>query len=411
MENIYDIRKKEKLLFIIGESCDANAINIQNVLDKCVFVINLYYHETLDECCQYINRIPDEIMVLCVSSKQTVIDDAIKKIYHKKTKYILKNNRGRDVSALLVTTRDIVKRYRYVCWLHDKKCKFNDEEEEVRKWYIGLWNNCAKSSNYIKNVVKIFEKNKKIGMLLPPEPAGDYSYAWYGDAWTNEKNYIICKKLAEKYHLNVNIERETPPLLATVMWARTDSLSKLLNIRWEYEDFPEEPMPIDGTISHALERCYSYFAQDAGYSVGTIMCESYATEMLLWAQENMRFMFDILEKEFYVNTIHQLKKLKTQEALLRDVFSKYNNILIYGIGKYSENLLKKIEKLGYTVFGFVVSDGRRKFKFYRDYPVFELNEVVSDDFFFIIATSYSIQDEIADTLKARGIHKYIKGIV
>ena len=59
-------------------------------------------------------------------------------------------------------------------------------------------------------------------------------------------------------------------------WFRTDALRKLFKYDWKYEDFPEEPLPIDGTISHAIERCYAYVAQDAGYYSAIVMCDEYA---------------------------------------------------------------------------------------------------------------------------------------
>jgi lipopolysaccharide biosynthesis protein len=40
-----------------------------------------------------------------------------------------------------------------------------------------------------------------------------------------------------------------------------------LNLGWD--DYPEEPVPIDGTILHALERLLPFVANHAGYQYAT----------------------------------------------------------------------------------------------------------------------------------------------
>lgn len=39
-----------------------------------------------------------------------------------------------------------------------------------------------------------------------------------------------------------------------MFWARSDAVRSLLSLPLTYEDFPDEPLPPDGTIAHALER-------------------------------------------------------------------------------------------------------------------------------------------------------------
>ena len=48
-----------------------------------------------------------------------------------KYKVILKRNRGRDVSALLVASRTEILQYKYVCFIHDKQ----EKSEYTREIY------------------------------------------------------------------------------------------------------------------------------------------------------------------------------------------------------------------------------------------------------------------------------------
>ena len=61
-----------------------------------------------------------------------------------------------------------------------------------------------------------------------------------------------------------------------MFWCRTAALTKITNKNWQIEDFPEEPMPKDGTISHALERIFPFAAQTLGFYSGWIMNEEFA---------------------------------------------------------------------------------------------------------------------------------------
>ena len=45
---------------------------------------------------------------------------------------------------------------------------------------------------------------------------------------------------------------------------------------WQHTDFLPEPLPQDGTISHAIERVYPFVAQAAGYYPAVVMSRDYA---------------------------------------------------------------------------------------------------------------------------------------
>ena len=53
----------------------------------------------------------------------------------------------------------------------------------------------------------------------------------------------------------------------TLFWARTDSLKPLFNIPISYDMFPKEPIGIDGTIAHALERLFFIWVTGSGKKI------------------------------------------------------------------------------------------------------------------------------------------------
>lgn len=62
----------------------------------------------------------------------------------------------------------------------------------------------------------------------------------------------------------------------SVFWFRPKALAPLFDHGWQHSDFPPEPLPQDGTISHAIERIYPFVAQSAGYYPAVVMSKSYA---------------------------------------------------------------------------------------------------------------------------------------
>ena len=53
--------------------------------------------------------------------------------------------------------------------------------------------------------------------------------------------------------------------IGTMFWARVDALRPLFELKISRDEYPEEPVPDDGTILHALERLLPFVAQHVGY--------------------------------------------------------------------------------------------------------------------------------------------------
>ena len=64
---------------------------------------------------------------------------------------IEKENRGRDISALLVAYGKMVQDYEYICFLHDKMAKGKYDLAFKDDWILSMWENMIATENYIYN--------------------------------------------------------------------------------------------------------------------------------------------------------------------------------------------------------------------------------------------------------------------
>lgn len=408
MKNIYDVRREEELLYILPTD-NAFFLSDQDIFEKCVVVVNLYYLDTVAKYMDYLNIIPQYIDIYIYSSDTKVLKCAEDLCKRNNVIYQLKPNRGRDVSALLVAFGRKAFQYDYICFLHDKKENMDYQEDDVKIWIDNLWGNTIRSEQYIHNVLNVFRMNKEIGVLAPPEAIGDHLTYWCDNVWGYD--YDICKQLEQDLGLHTDISDQKDVFtLGTVFWARTNAIKKIMEKSWNYEDFPQEPMPIDGTISHAIERMWGYVAQDAGYKTGTIMSEKYAAWLLLYVQEDMKTLFRLVREREHVYDLQQIRNMEQRAKRIEDFCNHHKNIYIYGAGVYGKSLYQFMKERDCEIEGFVVGKGRRCEGMVERKKVCEIQEIdVNDENGIIIGVNYELRQEIETDLKEKGFTEFIYG--
>lgn len=187
-------------------------------------------------------------------------------------------NRGRDVSALLASFKDVVMNYDIICVTHDKKTSHLFPETVGEGFAYMGYENILASEEYVLNILHAFELKPFLGMLYTPSPNHADFATQIGTEWG--ANYNNCKNLAKELRLLTPMDEEHRPCapFGSNFWIRTKALKPLYNKDWSYSDFPEEPLrELDGTIMHAIERIYPYCVQDAGFYSSLVMTDEYSS--------------------------------------------------------------------------------------------------------------------------------------
>lgn len=394
--------KRNCLNCILPRNYLIEAVNESILAKDVAIIIHLHYADTFEWYKKYIENIPKDINIFFTTSNEELRNKLTIFIEHRKnSKIIEKNNRGRDISSFLVACRKEILKYKYFCFLHDKKEKNPAMKKDTEQWIYSQWENMLGSENYIKNIITCFNKNPQLGLLLPPIPFTEhYSYAFMNN-W--KRNFENTVKLAKLLGLQGEINKEISPMaIGTVYWARVDALRKLLQYEWRYEDFDEEPLADDGRLSHAIERVLEYVARDAGYDSKWVMTDCYAEERLQHFNTALSRAFERLEKSLGIHYIYDLDKFDERLYELQQICKKYKKVYIYGAGMLGRNCLRFLNFIDVKIKGFIVTNMESNEQFIDGIPVYTLDEVDFDnESGVIVAVNKKYQKEIFENLKTK----------
>lgn len=317
VQNMADIKTCLHLNYILPEKVEKN-VALSLIDKKIALVLHCYFTDLIKYCFVYAQSMPPESDVYITTdtnAKAEEIYAIFSKGHFNKVVVIVIENRGRDVSALLVATKRFIMNYDYVCFAHDKKVGQIDRGIIGESFSHKCFENILKSSAFVKNVINQFEQNPRMGLLTPPPPNHGPYYPVVGRVdWGC--NFTNTVELAKKLGIRVSMDYDKEPIapLGTMFWFRPVAMKPLFAHDWEYADFPAEPNGVDGTLLHAIERVYPFVAQQEGYYSAWLLCESFAqvemTNSFYMLRELNRAVFSIYGPNTHYNLLCMLKEEK-----------------------------------------------------------------------------------------------------
>ena len=275
--NMADIKKLLHLNYTLPKNYVVKKCSTDH--SKIALMMHLYFPDLIEKSLKYACSMPEgsDIFITVPNEKMNkLVTEALEKLDNfRKKKVITIENRGRDVSSLLVGCAPYVYDYDLVCYMHDKKTSQIKPLAQGESFFFKCFENNLGSKEYVENIITTFEDNPRLGMLMPPPPNHGPWWNVLGYEWFS--NYENTEKLAKKLGLNCPISSDCEPItpLGTMFWFRPVALKKLFDYGWKYEDFPKEPNDYDGTLLHAVERIYGYVVQDSGHYCAWAMTDAF----------------------------------------------------------------------------------------------------------------------------------------
>jgi glycosyltransferase involved in cell wall biosynthesis len=164
-------------------------------------------------------------------------------------------NRGRDFGPLLGLGSELLGKYDVVGHVHGKRSVSTDETMG-NSWREFLWQHLIGDVYPMADfILDHFSREKDLGLVFANDP---HLPDWDG-------NRTIAEDVVHRMGIDEPLPNFFEFPVGTMFWARPEALKPLFDLGLKWEDYPEEPVPYDGTILHALERLLPFAAKRAGF--------------------------------------------------------------------------------------------------------------------------------------------------
>jgi rhamnosyltransferase len=184
---------------------------------------------------------------------------------------IVCENRGRDIIPWL-SIEEKLSTYDIAGHFHTKKSVF------AKEWIGITWQKelldllvCP-----INAIIEAFNANRNIGIIIPDIPHHLHINAPLS-FYKEKPMQVIMDTLWEKMKCKKDIDFSE--LVTVIMpvgdmfWYRPAALRPLFKLQLSANDVPPEPLPINDTILHSIERMHVYIAWSEGYDYRIVMPE------------------------------------------------------------------------------------------------------------------------------------------
>ena len=193
--------------------------------------------------------------------KARVIEEAARGYDRGRVQIRLVPNLGRDIGPLLTAFADgVLRDYDVIGHVHGKRSLGIDNGALGDLWREFLWQHLIGDCHPMMDLIlDRFARDRELGIVFPDDP--------------HLSDWDLNLEIAERLAARMGIVEPLPPFfdfpIGTMFWARTEALRPLRALGLDWTDYPAEPVPIDGTLLHALERLLPFAARQAGYRYAT----------------------------------------------------------------------------------------------------------------------------------------------
>jgi lipopolysaccharide biosynthesis protein len=229
---------------------------------------HFHYPELLPDFIRRLNQNKnsfDLFLTTTTQAKASEIAKAVEKFELKNVEIAVGGNRGRDLAPFLQGLRDgFYSGYDVVGHFHGKR-SVHVESTTGDRWRKFLWEHLVGGEYAMADaILRVFAEEARVGLVFAEDPNLN--------GW--DENLEIGKALATRMKLSQPLPMHFDFPIGTMFWARPDALKPLIRLNLGDADFPAEPLPIDGTLLHTLERIIPLAAAEAGFEYATTYVRS-----------------------------------------------------------------------------------------------------------------------------------------
>jgi len=219
---------------------------------KLAVHIHCFYVECLPLIISHLRNIPIkfDLFVSVSSSIKEIVAEELGRSGLNPYRLVVCPDRGRDIAPMIVSFSQDLQGYDLALHLHTKKSiehgSFGSE------WMDDILRKLLFNQAYTARIIQMFTNDERLGAVGPVPHWRIRPFMQWG------RNKQIVIELMTRFGLsNGHVGDDCPEFPAgSMFWFRPRALAPILDAGLKFDDFPEEPIPDDGTIAHSIERCF-----------------------------------------------------------------------------------------------------------------------------------------------------------
>ena len=218
--------------------------------------LHMFYTDLVPEFVSFLGNIPVAFDLFIsipetVNAEEQEIQTQFKALANVLTIIIKRTpNRGRDIAPIICTFGQALQKYDVLLHLQTKKSPHDSNKEGWRRYIL---EHLLGSKDMVGRILTALSCG--VGAVCPP----DFLFNIPSDGWSHPQNIQEAQKVVERCSIGINLQDDCPSIdfpQGSMLWARVDYIKEMFNTGLQYTDFPPEPIPVDGTIAHAMERMF-----------------------------------------------------------------------------------------------------------------------------------------------------------
>lgn len=227
---------------------------IENWPANAVAHIHAFYPEVLEYIFQHFSRTARDARIVLTTptnEKAAKILDETKKWGFKNIELIVCANSGRDIGPFIDHMSSRCASNDIVCHVHTKK------SPEAGDWFGEKWRDNMFDSILSQPALDLFA-DPDVGLVLPDNPRNN---GW-GDNWDE------ASRIASAWQTKIPLHPGPFPI-GNMFWIRGDVLAAMREATQDVS-WPKEPISLDGTVLHAIERLWPMACHQVGRKLAAV---------------------------------------------------------------------------------------------------------------------------------------------
>jgi glycosyltransferase involved in cell wall biosynthesis len=227
---------------------------IENWPANAVMHIHAFYTDVLGDIFScFSERARDARLIITVPTEEKAaeVQEVAGQWQFSNVEVVVVGNRGRDIGPFIDELASRCGQNDVVCHIHTKKSLASGDH------FGRFWRQNMFRSILSQPAIDLFE-DRNIGLVFPDNPRNN--------GWG--KNYKHAEAIAGNWGKSLPYHPGPFPI-GNMFWVRGSVLQKMRQATAGIE-WPKEPVPVDGTVLHAIERLWSMACREAGLEIAAV---------------------------------------------------------------------------------------------------------------------------------------------